>query len=226
MPDVFVASDSDNKDAELPKQESTFKHPENILGLKDKHTKNPLVAFAVHPLGLKFETQADEEEIVLLLRQHIVTTVPSIVVVALLIFIPFWLPIGFSALGVDVSAVPTGFKFVGILIWYLLTFGFAIERFVNWYFNIYIVTNERAIDVDFFSLLYKQVSDAPISKIQDVTYSMGGLVRAMFDYGDVRVQTAGEMPNFEFLAVPKPDVVAKVISDLMQKEEKEAEGNA
>lgn len=196
-------------------------HPERKLGLTLGDTKNPFAAFSVHPQNLRFETQEDQEEIILLLRQHVVTMVPWIIIIAVMLFIPFWLPIIFNGLAIDISLVPIGFRVIAILLWYLILFGLAFQRFLYWYFNVYIVTNERAIDVDFLSLMYKQVSDAPIAKIQDVTYSMGGLFRAIFDYGDVTVQTAGELPNFDFLAVPHPDKVARVIGDLMQQEENE-----
>lgn len=198
-------------------------HPEERVGLTKGDTKNPLAAFSVHPAKIRFETQADQEEIILLLRQHVITLVPWILLFAIMFFIPFWLPIIIRLLAIDTSIIPIRFQLVGILIWYLITIGLAFQNFLYWYFNVYIVTNERVIDIDFLSLMYKRVSDAPIAKIQDVTYSMGGLLRAIFDYGDVTVQTAGELPNFDFLAVPHPDKVAKVIGDLMQKEENEHE---
>lgn len=193
-------------------------HPETEVGLTRGDTKNPLAAFSVHPPRVRFETQTDKEEIILLLRQHVITLVPWIFLFALMVFVPFWLPIITRVLTIDTSFIPVGFQLVGVLIWYLITFGLGFQNFLYWYFNVYIVTDERVIDIDFLSLMYKRVSDAPIAKIQDVTYSMGGLIRAIFDYGDVTVQTAGELPNFDFLAVPHPDKVAKVISDLMQKE--------
>lgn len=198
-------------------------HPETEVGLTRGDTKNPLAAFSVHPSKVRFETQADQEVIILLLRQHVVTLVPWVLLFVLMFFVPFWLPIIIRLLAIDTSPIPIGFQLVGVLIWYLITFGLGFQSFLYWYFNVYIVTDERVIDIDFLSLMYKRVSDAPIAKIQDVTYSMGGLVRAIFDYGDVTVQTAGELPNFDFLAVPHPDKVAKVISDLMQKEENEHE---
>ena len=97
-----------------------------------------------------------------------------------------------------------------------------MESFLTWFFNVYIVTDERIIDIDFYNLIYKEVSDANIDKIQDVTYKMGGVIRTLFNYGDVMVQTASEVPNFEFLAVPKPDKVAKVLQDLRIEEQQEA----
>lgn len=196
-------------------------HPEEKVGLTKGDTKNPLAAFTVHPHNLRFETQSSEEEIILLLRQHVVVTVPWIAVFVLMLLMPFWFGIVSEWLPVGLGAIPFGFRVVGFLIWYLITLGLAFEKFLNWYFNVYIITTERVIDIDFLSLLYKQVSEAQIAKIQDVTYTMGGLVRAIFDYGDLRIQTAGELPNFEFLAVPHPDKVSKVLAELKLKDEKE-----
>ena len=117
--------------------------------------------------------------------------------------------------------LPANFQLVSVLGWYLITTAFVLESFLTWFFNVYLVTDERIIDIDFYNLIYKEVSDANIDKIQDVTYKMGGVVRTLFNYGDVLIQTASEVPNFEFLAVPMPDKVARVLQDLRIEEEQE-----
>lgn len=223
MPDVFVANKQpvDSKPTTNQPVENAKDHPEALVGLTRGDTKNPLAAFSVHPPAVRFETQASEEVILLLLRQHFIRLVPWIILFIVMLIIPLWFPVVIKLLAIDLTIIPLGFRFIAVLVWYLISFGLAFQSFLYWYFNVYIVTNERAIDIDFLSLMYKRVSDAPIAKIQDVSYSMGGLVRAIFDYGDVTIQTAGELPNFDFEAVPHPDKVAKVIGDLMQKEENE-----
>ena len=50
---------------------------------------------------------------------------------------------------------------------------------------------------------------------------MGGVIRTVFNYGDVYIQTAAEVPAFEFLAVPKPDRVAGILQELRMEEEQE-----
>ena len=56
-----------------------------------------------------------------------------------------------------------------------------------------------------------------ISKIEDVTSKVGGFFRSIFDYGNILVQTAGEEPNIEFLGVPHPSQIVKIINELMGK---------
>ncbi len=113
--------------------------------------------------------------------------------------------------------IPVKYIIVGTLFWYLFTFGFILMNFLRWFFNIYIVTNQRVVDVDFIHLLYKEFSEARLEKVQDLSYKTGGIFAAFFNYGDVEIQTAAELPNFEFDAVPRPESVIQTISELVEK---------
>jgi membrane protein YdbS with pleckstrin-like domain len=50
---------------------------------------------------------------------------------------------------------------------------------------------------------------------------MGGVIRTIFNYGDVLIQTASEVPRIEFQAVSRPDKVAKILRELRVEEEQE-----
>jgi hypothetical protein len=39
----------------------------------------------------------------------------------------------------------------------------------------------------------------------------------MFDYGNVTIQTAAEVPEFKFESVPNPEKVVKILDDLRMK---------
>ncbi len=171
-----------------------------------------LAAFAVKPTGLKFETQQDDETVLLFLRQHFVLNVPWISLSIFLLLAPVVLFLFFGR-SIASFSLPGGYIVVAILGWYLATFGFAFASFLKWFFNIYIVTNERIVDIDFLHLLYKQFSEARLVNIQDITYKSGGIVETMFNFGHVLIQTAGETPNFDFGAVPNPEQVVKIISE-------------
>ncbi|MBI5465389.1 PH domain-containing protein [Candidatus Gottesmanbacteria bacterium] len=202
MPDVFVEK--------TPTKQSFW-----------QRLKQPLLAYVANPAGMHFESQEPEEEVVLLLRRHIITNVPWLTAGFLMFIAP---PIIFPLLSFfNPLHLPFRFQFIFTLFWYVLTFGTTLMGFLNWYFNVYIVTNERIVDVDFINLLYRQIASTRIVRIQDVTYKVGGLVRAIFDYGDVYIQTAGTEENFEFEAVPHPEMVAKKLLNLMEREEKEQE---
>jgi DNA integrity scanning protein DisA with diadenylate cyclase activity len=73
------------------------------------------------------------------------------------------------------------------------------------------------VDIDFIHLLYKEFSEARLNKIQDITYKTGGILATLFNYGNVLIQTAGELPNFEFELVPHPDQVVQIIGEIAEK---------
>lgn len=183
-------------------------HPPHV------HMK-PLTTFAIRPDGVRFETQEAGEEVVLFMRQHIIVNVPWLLITAILLSAPTILfPVAFGMLRLP-FAIPAGYLIVGTLFWYLMTFGFILANFISWFFNIYIVTNERVVDIDFLYLLYKQFSQAELSKVQDLHYTTGGIIATIFNYGDVTIETAGEMPNLEFAKVPLPDKVVQTIRSLI-----------
>ena len=225
MPDIFVAPKVEKaKESEKPekvKEPLTVRVADDIK-VEDKSGVEPkggsLSAFISYPDTVRFDTQASEETIILLLRKHWVTNISWLLLGLLLLFIPTSIfPIMISR--GFFSLIPTHFMVAFTLVWYLASCGYILLNFITWYFNVYIVTNERVIDVDFYQLLYKQLSSTRISRVQDLTYKLGGMVRAIFDYGDVFIQTAGTEENFEFEAVPHPGQVVRIIGELTEKRE-------
>lgn len=180
----------------------------------------PLRAFttyAMHPQNVRFETQETEEEVILFLRQHLILLVPWLILGILMSLVP---PVLFPLIAHFIKTpvtLPAGYIIIITLFWYIAVFGFMLTKFLRWYFNVFIVTDERIIDIDFVNLLYKEFSEAKITKVQDISYHTQGLFATFLDYGDVVIQTAGEMPNFIFECVPKPSTVVDVISDVVKK---------
>ncbi len=187
--------------------------------LVERTIMTPLTSFAVSPEGIRFETQEKEERVVLFLRQHPVVLLGPTLLVALLALSPILLfPFLFRFLTLPID-VPIQYVVVGTAFWYVVTFGFALMSFLRWFFNIYVVTDKRIVDIDFIHLLYKEFAEARLDKIQDISYKSSGIFSVFFDFGDAFVQTAGgDMPNIEFLAVPHPAKVVEAISELLEEQ--------
>ena len=220
MPDIFISdSNKKKKTSKKPVKAPSVKKPRKLIKHshnEEGHTHNPLAAYHFHPDRAEFETREKNEEVVLLLRRHPITNVRWILIFLIMVFAPLVLST-FPFL----DFLPGNFQFIAILGWYLVTIALALENFLTWFYNVNIITDERVVDIDFHNLIYKEVSDTNIDRIQDVTYRMGGAIRTVFNFGDVLIQTAGEKPNFEFLNVPNPHKVAKILQDLRIEEEQE-----
>lgn len=220
MPDIFINSDevkTPHKNKEHTHHTKKKVEEMNVLPKTDKeerahHSHNPLSSYCYKPHGVDFLNREPEEEVILVVRRHPFTNVGWLFVVAIMIVSPLtfqYFPI--------ISFMPGNFQFVAILIWYLLTTAIFIQGFLSWFFSVNIVTNRRVIDVDFVNLIYRKITDAEIGNIEDVTVQMGSVIRTLFDYGDVLIQTAAEIPEVEFEAVPHPDQIDKILSDLRMK---------
>ena len=227
MPDVYI-NDPIPEDLSKtpPRKVSLDQYPQVSKDLKvpevsrhslPGHNHNPLSAYCYIPDHLNFETQDKKEKVVLLLRRHPITNIPWIILTMLMILAPGLLFV-FSA----ISFMPPRFQMISIMAWYVFVFTFAFENFLVWFFNVNIITDERIVDINFHNFVYKKVTDAELDNIEDVTYTMGGAIRTLFDYGDILVQTAGEIQNIEMLGIPKPDRVAKILQELRQEEEIES----
>lgn len=223
MEDVFentVGKDSEisQEPADETERHPVHREPEEYSDVirNEPIAKSKLSAFVVKPKEIKFETQDSEEKILLLLRKHVMTNLGWIVFIVVMSV----LPVGLTYIPI-ISDLPGRYQVLILMMWYLVLFGYGLEKFLSWYFNVYIITDERIIDYDFYSLMYKRVSEAKIDRVEDVTFSMGGAVMNMFNYGDVYIQTAGEQRELEFEAVPRPEIVVKLLNELAIEEERE-----
>lgn len=208
MPTVFSSQQKPAKDTAMPSR------PVYKEGAPHDHM-GPFTSFARNPRRVRFETQEEKEHVVLFLRQHMIVNLTWIALAVVMVFAPtVILPFLVRTL-LGQLHVPQGYVIVGTLGWYLGTFGFILASFIDWFFNIYIVTNERIVDIDFFHLLYKHFTQAEIYRIQEISYTTGGIVATFFNYGRVVIQTAGDMPNLEFDRVPNPEKVVSIIREQM-----------
>lgn len=170
-------------------------------------------SYIENPQNLTFEGQDSHEKILLLLRAHPITNLPWIFFAIFLFFVPFFVPEIAGLIGFDFSFVPEPFRIAFLIINYLLILVIIFEGFLGWYFNVYIVTDKNIVDIDFHSILYKNIDIAPLRNVEDVSSSAGGILQSIFNYGNVFAQTAGAARNIDFLNIPKPHKVADFILD-------------
>lgn len=170
-------------------------------------------AYIERPTQCRFEGQDEDEKILLLLRAHPITNLGWITAAILLFIAPFFVPGILQLLNFNLSSVPENFIILSLIISYLLVLVIVFEGFLYWYFNVYIVTDKNIIDVDFHSILFKNIDVAPLRNIEDTAASMGGIFNSIFHYGNVFIQTAGTSRNIDFHSVPRPHHVADFILD-------------
>lgn len=204
MADIFVAVKQNDKEAMVH---------ENI----EPHM-NILSSFGQNPRGVSFQTQKEKELIILFLRAHFITNIYWIAISLIALIIPIiiltFLPdFGnfFSAPGVS------NFILVYVSFYYLIVFSYAFISFAHWFYNVFIVTSERVVDIDYSDIVTHNIAITNINRVEDVNYTQSGFISTLFNYGNIFVQTAGNERNFEALSVPKPREATHIIGDLLGK---------
>ena len=168
------------------------------------------------PKNTSFEGEDNDEQILYIFRKAPITNLGwSLFAIFLLLA-----PAAFNSFFVYTTnnfpgVIPTSTIFIINIFWYVFTLGYIFERFLNWFFNIHIITNKRIVDMDFDHLLHRNITDAPLRNIEDITYTVSGFFNTVFNIGDVKIQTAAEQRELEFFKVASPGKIQDIISDLV-----------
>lgn len=169
-----------------------------------------LYSYCLNP-QTKFDTQEEGEKVYLLLRSHPFTQIGWIfgsIILFFLLFISNLFTKNFFSLE-QITLINIIFTVIIIsYVWF---------KILNWYFNVGIITSKRVIDIDFYAVLYKEITNAQLGRIEDTTVKSGGYFRSLFDYGSIFVQTAGTEANVEFIDVPHPSDAVQIINKLLSK---------
>ncbi len=90
--------------------------------------------------------------------------------------------------------------------------GWLVYHYVDWHNDIYVITDDKLIDIEARPLgLYIKRRESGLDRVQTVDYKQEGIIRNLFNYGDVVIRTAAADEGFDFLYVPNPRLVQAII---------------
>lgn len=146
--------------------------------------------------------QQPHERIIMTLRRHPITFIAKIFLCLLLFTIPLLLS--------KILETPLADPYWGPVLtlfgsaYFLLVIVFFHALFVDYYLDIWIVTNDRIIDIRQSGLFKRTVAELDLKQVQDVTSETVGVFGTFFNYGTVGIQTAGAKQKFDFQNVANP----------------------
>jgi hypothetical protein len=79
--------------------------------------------------------------------------------------------------------------------------------------NELILTDRNVTQIISNGLFSRQVSQLSLNNIEDVTADKEGIWAMIFNFGQVRVETAGEQNNFHFAYCPNPNYYGQLLLD-------------
>lgn len=83
--------------------------------------------------------------------------------------------------------------------------------------NELILTDRNVTQIIKNSLFSRQVSQLTLNNIEDVTADKEGLWSMVFNFGQIRIETAGEQNNFHFTYCPNPNHYGQLLVDTRAK---------
>jgi hypothetical protein len=156
-----------------------------------------------------------DEHIITVARKHWFIFLVEIIGLLMLFIIPFFfIPFIaiFIAAGGGAVAVPPGLGFFFASLWALILWQMLFARWTNMYYDVWIVTNWRIIDIDQKGFFRRNVATLlNLDHIEDITTEVGGLFGTLFNYGSVQVQTAAASREFVMDNINSPRKVEQII---------------
>lgn len=158
-----------------------------------------------------FPGQKPDEKVILFVRKH---------------WISFW---GFIGLTLGMVFIPLIFLIILIVLlpdffiafrspiiltgsaYLLFVLAFFLVGWIDYYFDIVIVTDSRIVDIHQRGLFSRDIDELDLLHVEDVSAKTKGVLATLFHYGNVYVQTAGTNRNFEFESVPYPQKMSRQI---------------
>lgn len=162
-----------------------------------------------------FPDRRPEEEVVLLLRRHWSTTLRHFLLLVAEFFLPLvviFAFLNFTSYVFEKNDPLTIIIVLAASTYYLYIWLFFFHHWLDYYLDVWVVTNQRILNIEQEGLFSRTISELNLEKIQDVTSEVKGKLATVLDFGDVHIQTAAEEKRFIFEEIPNPrQVVAKII---------------
>ncbi|MFH1822479.1 MAG: PH domain-containing protein [Patescibacteria group bacterium] len=167
----------------------------------------------------RLPNQLPDEKIIKVLRRDVFILFKKIVLFMFLILLPFAFFYFIIQSQNNLLSGQLSYPVIvlGTSAYYLFIWLFFFFSFIDYYLDIWIITNERIIDVQQEGFFSRTIAEQRLYRIQDVTSEVHGFFPTILKYGEVYVQTAGTKQRFIFYEVPLPDQVRNTIIKLAER---------
>jgi len=148
----------------------------------------------------------EDENVVKIVRQSILKLMISLVLPIILIVLPFFCLYPLFSWGNPGVALFSILLLIGAL--------WLIRALIIWYFQTFIITNQRIIDVDRKGVFQKTVSDIPLTKIQDIFYQTRGIWQTLVKIGNISIVLPDSKAKIEIKNIAQPHQIQQLILQL------------
>jgi membrane protein YdbS with pleckstrin-like domain len=160
-----------------------------------------------------FNDQFDDEEVLFLFRKHpIVMRKGLILACACLLIGPVYTMI--LSFARPLNPPTLSFFFLSLVASGIVGVVVLLPKWITWFFSVYIVTDQRFIQISQKGMFHKSVVDMELGQIQMVNYEVAGLQQTLFGFGTIIMQTTvGDLVIHE---VHHPAAIQKKLLEVLR----------
>lgn len=162
------------------------------------------------------------EKIVKIVRRDIFVLLAKIAMMLVLFILPLFFFFVMQKINPNVfqSSLVYAILVLSVSFYYLFMWLFFFFSFIDYYLDVWIITNHRIIDIEQKGFFSRVISEHKLFRIQDVTSEIHGVLPTFFDFGIVEIQTAGTKQRFTFNQVPDPHGIRNKVIELVERTKK------
>lgn len=138
-----------------------------------------------------FKEQFDDEEVLLVFRKHPIVMRKGLLFacVGLLLPVLYTLALTFIYADNQDKLPTTGFFYTSLLIGFGLATLIMFPYWIGWHYSVYIVTNQRLIQITQKGLFNRSMVALGLDSVQMVNYEISGVEETLLGFGTIVVQT-------------------------------------
>lgn len=156
------------------------------------------------------------EHVVLQARKHWFLFLGELLPFAIIAVIPFALPkilplVPPLAQYAELFDYSAPVMRAGLGVWLLIVWTGAWGTFTKYFLNAWVLTNQRIVNIKQRRFFSREVSSLFLSRIQDVTTNVTGILYSLLGIGNIKAQTAAEDVEFVMRGIPRPEQMRDLI---------------
>jgi len=167
--------------------------------------------------------QLEPDEVVLkMVRKHWFVILAELFGTFIMLLVPFFIMIGFlifpdTLSGFNISLTKYTAVIVFVLAgWLIFTLMAGFTIWTHYYLDLWIITDRRIILIDQIRFFNRNVSIFRLERLQDIEFSIKGLIPTFFNFGSLNAQTASQFESdFRSAGMPDPRGLQAIIQKAM-----------
>lgn len=138
-----------------------------------------------------FKEQFDDEEVLLVFRKHALVMRKGLIFASIGLLLPMLYILALTQVYANnPEKLPSvGSFYVALGVGLILALLIMVPYWISWYYSVYIVTNQRLIQITQKGFFHRSMVTLGLEQIQMVNYEISGLEQTLLGFGTIGVQT-------------------------------------